>query len=84
MESTEKKQSSKKVLFESIHLIESFSLFQNDGIAKQFQKYTAQLDVLFTLSSRKKQSTIPGFFKTFVTEYFCWKNVQHVYLVFFS
>lgn len=43
MESTEKKTPSKKVLFEAIDLFENFALFQNDDIAKQLQKHTAQL-----------------------------------------
>ena len=36
-ESTEKEQPSKKALFEAMDLIESFNLFQNDGIAMQMR-----------------------------------------------
>ena len=43
-------------------LIESFTLFQNDDIAMQMRKCTAQLNELITSSSRKKQSTITSFF----------------------
>lgn len=66
MESTEKKQPSKKA-FDAIDLIENLSLFQNDDIANQLQNHTAQLNQLLTLSSCKKQSTIPSYF-TSVTE----------------
>lgn len=68
MESTEKKQPSKKVLFEAIDLIENFALFQNDDIAKQLRKHTAQLNQLLTSSSRKKQSTIPSYFTCVTVE----------------
>ena len=34
MKSTEKKQPSKKVLFEAVNLIKSFALFENDDLAK--------------------------------------------------
>ena len=44
MKSAEKKQPSKKVLFEAIELIESFTLFENGNISKQLQKYTVQLN----------------------------------------
>lgn len=67
MKSTKKKQPSKKVLFQAIDLIESFALYQND-IAKQLQKYNAQLSELLTSSSNEKQSAIPIFWKTCVTE----------------
>lgn len=60
MKSTKKKQPSKKVLFQAIDLIESFALYQND-IAKQLQKYNAQLSELLTSSSNEKQSAIPIF-----------------------
>ena len=54
MESTEKKQPSQRVLFEAIDLIESFVLLQNDDIAKQQQKQTAQFNELLTLPPLKK------------------------------
>ena len=41
VESTEKKELSKKVLFEAMALIESFALFQNGDITKQLWKHTA-------------------------------------------
>ena len=67
MESTEKEQPSKKALFEAMDLIESFTLFQNDDIAMQMRKCTAQLNELIASSSRKKQSTITSFFNPTVT-----------------
>ena len=66
-ESTEKEQPSKKALIEAMDLIESFTLFQNDEIAMQMRKCTAQLNELIALSSRKKQSTITSFFNPTVT-----------------
>ena len=63
------KQPSKKVLFDAIDLIESFVHFQDHDIAKQLRKHTGQLNELpTTSSSREKQSAIPSFFKTCVTE----------------
>ena len=56
-ESTEKEQPSKKVLFEAMDSIENFTLFQNDNIAMQMRKCTAQLYKLIASSSCKKQST---------------------------
>ena len=53
-ESTEKEQPSKKVLFEAMDLIESFTLFQNDDIAMQMRKCTAQLNKLISSLLRKK------------------------------
>ena len=61
------KQPSKKMLFEAIDLSENFALFQNNDIAKQLRKHTAQVNQLLTSSSRKKQSMIPSYF-TRVTE----------------
>ena len=66
-ESTEKEQWSKKALFEAMDLIESFTLSQNDDIAMQMRKRTAQLNKLIALSSCKKQSTITSFFNSTVT-----------------
>ena len=66
-ESTEKEQPSKKALFEAMDLIESLNLFQNDGIAMQMRKFTAQLNQLIASSSCKKQSTITSFFNSTVT-----------------
>ena len=43
-------------------LIESFTLSQNDDIAMEMRKCTAQLNELIVSSSRKKQSTITSFF----------------------
>ena len=54
MESTEKNPLSKKTLFETVNLIESFSLFQNNDSAKQLQNHTAQLNNLIDSSSREK------------------------------
>ena len=62
------KHTNKKVLFEAIDLIESFALFQNDSIAKQLQKHTAQLNKLLTSPPCIKRSTILSFFKTCSTE----------------
>ena len=67
MKSTEKEQPSKKALLEAMDWIESFNLFQNDGIAMQMRKCTAQLNELIDSSSRKKQSTITSFFNPTVT-----------------
>ena len=66
-ESVEKEQPSKKALFEAMDLIESFTLFQNDDIAMQMRKCTAQLNELIASSSRKKQSTITSLFNPIVT-----------------
>ena len=44
MKSTEKKQPSKKVLFEAVNLIKSFGLFENDDLAKLLRKHIAQLN----------------------------------------
>ena len=66
-ESTEKEQPSKKALFEAMDLIESFTLFQNDDIAMQMRKCTAQLNELIVSSSCKKRSTITSFFNPTVT-----------------
>ena len=63
MESTEKKPLSKKALFETVNLIESFALFQNDDLAKQLRNHTAQLNNIIDSSSHEKQSTINTFFK---------------------
>ena len=83
-ESTEKEQPSKKALFEAMDLIESFTLFQNDDIAMQMRKCTAQLNELIASSSRKKQSTITSFFNPTVTNYFSREKVaKSVYSVFF-
>ena len=71
MESTRKKQSSKKTVFKAMDLIEIFALFQSDDIAKQFRKHTAMLNELLALSSRKNQSTIPSYLKSNVNESFC-------------
>ena len=67
METTKKEQPSKKALFEAMDLIECFTLFQNDDIAMQMRKCTAQLNELIASSSRKKQSTITSFFNPTVT-----------------
>ena len=66
-ESTEKEQPSKKAFFEAMDLIESSTLFQNDDIAMQMRKFTAQLNELIASSLRKKQSIITSFFNTTVT-----------------
>ena len=66
-ESTEKEQRSKKALFEAMDLIESFTLSQNDDIAMQMRKCTAQLNKLIALPSCLKQSTITSFFNSTVT-----------------
>ena len=54
MESTEKKQPRQRALFEALDLIESFVVLQNDDIAKQLQKQTAQFNELLTLPPRKE------------------------------
>ena len=54
MESTVKNPLSKKALFETVNLIESFSLFQNNDSAKQLRNHTAQLNNLIDSSSREK------------------------------
>ena len=63
MESTGKKPLSKKVLFKTVNLIESFALFQKDDLAKQLRNHTARLNNIIDSSSREKQSTINTFFK---------------------
>ena len=83
-ESTEKEQPRKKALFKAMDLIESFNLFQNDGIAMQMRKCTAQVNELIASSSRKKQNTITSFFNPTVTNYFSREKVaKSVYSVFF-
>ena len=54
MKSTKEKPSSKKALFEAVNLTKNFALVQNNDLAKQLRKHTAQL----------KQCTINTFFKT--------------------
>ena len=49
---SDKMESREKVLFEAIDLIESFAPLENDDIAKQLRKHTAQLNALFTSLSR--------------------------------
>ena len=58
---SDKMESREKVLFEAIDLIESFAPLENDDIAKQLRKHTAQLNALFTSLSR--------FFCFFLYEY---------------
>ena len=41
---SDKMESREKVLFEAIDLIESFAPLENDDIAKQLRKHTAQLN----------------------------------------
>ena len=62
-ESTEKKLSSKKALYEAVNLIESFALFQSDDLAKQLRKHTAQFNDVVASSSREDKSTVNTFFK---------------------
>ena len=62
-ESTEKKLSSKKALYEAVNLIESFALFQSDDLAKQLRKHTAQFNDVVASSSCENKSTINTFFK---------------------
>ena len=66
-ESTEKEQPNKKALFKGMELTESFTVFQNDDIAMQMRKCTAQLNELIVSSSRKKHSTITSFFNPTAT-----------------
>ena len=53
-ESVEKEQPSKNALFKAMDLIAGFTLFQNDDIAMQIRKCTAQLNELIVSSSRGK------------------------------
>ena len=69
MKSTEKKQPSKKVLFEAVNLIKSFALFENDDLAKLLRKHIAQLN------------DIKPHYHVFVYFTFFERKVQHVYLV---
>ena len=66
-ESTGKEQPSKKPLFKTMNLIESFAFFQNDDIAMQMRKCTTQLNELIASSSHKKRSTVTSFFNPTVT-----------------
>ena len=50
MESKEKEQLNRKVLFKAMDLIERFApLFQNNNIAKQLQKHATQLKKLLVM-----------------------------------
>ena len=67
MESTEKKQPSKKMLFQVTDLT-NFCSFLKLQYSKPLQKHTAQHNKFLMLPSCKKQSTIPSFFKICITQ----------------
>ena len=72
------------ILGAMIMLEQSWSaLFQNDDLAKQLRKHTAQLSDIIVSSSLEEQSTNNTFFKPiFVYCVFFKRKVQHIYLVF--
>ena len=58
MKSAEKRQPSKKVLLDTIKLIESFTIFENGNLAKQLKKHILQLNEMVMWSSCTKKSMI--------------------------
>ena len=64
MKSKEEEQPNKKVLFVVIDLIERIALFQNNDIAKQLRKHTAQLNKLLTPSLVSFKKLLNNFVET--------------------